>query len=169
MNIRFANPADLDAIMVIEDEAHVSGIRESREIFLERIETYPQGFLVATEEDKIVGYICSELWQTEKVTSDLFTLNQVKHKPDGNTHYISSMAILQEAQSRGIGRALFKELLTMVEIPHRVLIVGINKPRAHRIYIDAGFEPKFAIKDFFKPTFIGPYSGLVMEAVGING
>jgi ribosomal-protein-alanine N-acetyltransferase len=163
MDVRFANPNDLDAIMVIEDEAHPIGIRESREIFLERIETYPQGFLVAVEEDKIVRYICSELWQTEKITSDLFTLNRVKHKPDGNIHYISSMAILQEAQSRGIGRALFKELLTMVEVPHRVLIVGINRPRAHRIYIDAGFEPKFAIKDFFNPKYVTPYSGLVME------
>jgi ribosomal-protein-alanine N-acetyltransferase len=151
--------------MVIENEAHPEGIREDREIFLERIELYPDGFLVTVEAGQVVGYICSELWQVDKIEPSLFSLNKSirsRHTFDGNTHYISSMAILKQAQSLGLGRSMFQALLDSVPVTKRVLIVGLDKTRAHRIYIDAGFEPLFAIKDFFTPVGQAPTSGLVL-------
>jgi len=163
--IRFAIPSDIDSIMVIEDEAHPEGIRETREIFQERIEHYPEGFLVTVKGGKVVGYICSELWEVDKIVPGLFALNKSirsRHTFTGNTHYISSMAILKRAQSLGLGRSMFRALLDAVPVTKRVLIVDLNKTRAHRIYIDAGFEPLFAIRDFFTPVGQAPYFGLVM-------
>ena len=58
VSIRSATPADIDAVMKIENESFVPGTREERGVYLKRMRAFPDGFLVAqnTETGEIGGF-----------------------------------------------------------------------------------------------------------------
>ena len=69
MTVRYrsATENDIDAIMRIEYESFVPGLREERELYLKRIKALSEGFLVAEEDEtgEIGGYISSEMWHRD--------------------------------------------------------------------------------------------------------
>jgi len=127
-NYTIAHLDDLQSILKIEDDCYPVGIKERPETFIERILTYPEGFLLTHNNGQCVGYICSEIWQLQdQPTADLFTLNHpiaTTHNQNGNTLYISSMGILAKYRSNGLGQSLFKELINRINKPTKILIVG---------------------------------------------
>ena len=51
-NLIKATKFDIDAIMNIEKEAFAEEIQESKDVFLERIEIFPDGFFILEENNK---------------------------------------------------------------------------------------------------------------------
>ena len=113
--LRKVTKLDINAIMNIEKEAFAEEIQESKDVFLERIETFPEGFFILEEKNKKIGYFSSELWNSVPQKGDsCFSLNHSalkNHKKEGTVLYISSIAILNDYKGNGFGYRFFSEIL----------------------------------------------------------
>lgn len=169
-----ANTSDIDAIMEIEEESFLPGVVESRDVFLERIITFPDGFILMNTKENLkpIGYICSEIWMIdEDIKTDLFTLgHSIKsiHNNAGNMLYISSMGVIKEYRGYGLGHKMFKFLTSNIcmhypSIDTQILIVGDQWSTAKHIYEMEGFQTLFILDGFFKPNEIGAFKGIVMK------
>jgi ribosomal-protein-alanine N-acetyltransferase len=170
MIISNATHKDLAQIMQVELNSFAVNIRETRSVFEERISLFNDGFLVIKDEDKIVGYICSEIWNIQSnLQQQLFTLGHSiseSHNPQGNHIYISSMGVLQQYRKQGLGNVLFCRLLSQLtqdfsNLTSAVLIVGEAWSAARKIYIKYGFEEVFKLYKFFNPLDHPSFNGIV--------
>ena len=76
LKIRNAKINDIEKILEIEHNSFDKNICEDKQVFIDRIETFNDGFLVAEYENEIIGYICSEIWlYDENIKESSFLLN----------------------------------------------------------------------------------------------
>ena len=171
--IRNANFDDIAGIMNIEHLSFSGDIIESQKVFEDRISLFSDGFLVAVFENRIVGYISSELWLfLENVPISNFTLNHSvfdTHHSNGEELYISSIAVDPKFRGSGVGKDLFEELLKTVPSKYTlksiILLVSSNWERAYSMYQKRGFAEINRIPDFFSPS----EDGIIMRKQMENG
>lgn len=174
LKIRNAKINDIEKILEIEHASFDKNICEDRQVFIDRIETFNEGFLVAEYENEIIGYICSEIWPyNENLKESDFLLNhsiKESHKTNGDELYISSFAISPKARKYGIGKILFNYLIDNVdklikEPKSLLLVVAENWTSARNIYIKNGFLEVCTLKDFFDYDDIEAFKadGIVMR------
>lgn len=159
--IRKANKNDIDSIINLENNGFEEGLREGREIFIERLDVFNDGFLVLADEDgNVVGYICSEIWDyKDKINEKDFALNHSiieKHDANAEEIYISSMVLSKDMKGKGWGHILFDYLIDNIKefypnLKSSILIVGSRWKEAQKIYFNKGFTKIGVIKDFFQP------------------
>lgn len=156
--LRIAQKSDITAVMQIEHAVFEEQICESIDTFCERIEIFPQGFLVAeTLENGIVGYICSELWDyRDELAASRFSLNhsmQNSHRQSGRELYISSLAVLPVFRGFNLGKMLFTEVINRVmienDIDSVILLVNARWQTAAAMYAKQGFGEIALFKAFF--------------------
>ncbi|RAL17488.1 uncharacterized protein BO97DRAFT_439377 [Aspergillus homomorphus CBS 101889] len=105
---RRLTPSDIEGLMRVADEVH-PGLPESSEIFIERVQLYPEGCLALEENGQICGYAISHpirQGQAPALNSLLGTIAS-----DADQYYIHDVAILPRLRGRnlaaeGIGRLL---------------------------------------------------------------
>lgn len=156
--IRTAKEKDIDDILKIEWEAFTSDICEERAVFIERIKTFEDGFLVIEYENRVIGYISSEIWNyTSNINRESFELGHSigsAHTIDGDEVYISSFGILSEFKGIGLGKYLFDYFLNYivgnVKNPKSlILLVSENWKSAINIYTSRGFQSVATFNNFF--------------------
>lgn len=159
VKFRTANENDIKDIMNIEISSFREDICEKEEVFLERMNIFPEGFFIMEYDRKIIGYLCSEIWEyKEWVEEEDFTLGhsiEKYHNQNGSELYISSMGILVNFRGIGMGKLMFEEFLrfmirTKKSLKSVILIVSENWENARRIYSNNGFKEILIIKDFFE-------------------
>ncbi len=169
--IRPARPEDLDDILSIEDDSFDPAIRESRETFRERMEVFPEGFVVLANSDGPGGYLCSELWDLPGLpgTAD-FALGHSardRHSPRGRTLYISSYGIRRSLRGRGLGKALFRDFLANASsafaFDEVLLLVSKTWAEARAIYAAEGFRRVLELPGFFRFSEGPPADGEVLS------
>jgi [ribosomal protein S18]-alanine N-acetyltransferase len=171
---RNANIADISSIMMIEHASFPEDICEDRNVFIERITTFSDGFRVMECDGKIIGYICSELWERANVFSkELFTLGHSiknRHKYYGREIYISSMGLNQEYRSLGLGKSMFNEFVDhitskLANVESIVLLVSEKWSKARKIYATNGFKEIDILEGFFHYNVEKPYyeDGIIMR------
>ncbi len=169
--IRPACPGDLDDILVVEDESFDPAIRESREIFRERLEVFPAGFVVLEGPDGLAGYLCSELWNRDGApgTAD-FALGhsaRARHRPAGRVLYVSSYGILRALRGRGLGKLLFREFLDFADrslsFDEVLLLVSGTWTGARAIYEAEGFRHALTVPGFFRFSDGTAADGIVLR------
>ncbi len=182
MKIRRAEFSDIDSVMKIEKKSFPFLIREERRVFLQRLEVFPQGFIVLESENLsgaenggggICGYLCSELWRQFPSSDEFFSVGHdisLAHCNDGSALYISSFAVLPEFRGAGNGGAFFRMALDSIEkerknLSEEILIVNENWSAARRIYSKNGFMPCFEIKGAFCTNLFHWENGIVMKKV----
>ena len=174
VKIRNAHINDIDQLLKIEHSSFSKNICEDKEIFIDRIKTFSDGFLLAEYNGQLIGYICSEIWlYNDKLKEDSFLLNhsiKESHNINGDELYISSFAILPSARKYGIGKMLFNSLIdnvhNLIKNPKSLLlIVSENWTTARNIYINKGFIEVCKLNDFFDYDDIEPFKadGIVMR------
>lgn len=174
LKIRNAKINDIEKILEIEHNSFAKNICEDKQVFIDRIETFNKGFLVAEYENEIIGYICSEIWTyNETIKENSFLLNhsiKESHKANGDELYISSFAISPKARKYGIGKILFNYLIDNVDKlvanpKSLLLVVAENWTSARNIYIKKGFHEICILKEFFDYNNIEPFKadGIVMR------
>lgn len=155
---RTAREDDIEGIMNIEIASFSSGICEKKDVFLDRIRVFRDGFYIMEYQGRIIGYLCSEIWKyKEKVDETDFVLGHSIskiHDPKGNEVYISSMGTLPEFRGMGLGKLMFEEFSIYIikkyeKLKSKILIVSENWYNARKIYVENGFEEIAIIKDFF--------------------
>ncbi|MDF2841105.1 MAG: GCN5-like N-acetyltransferase [Clostridia bacterium] len=171
---RNATINDISHIMAIEHASFSDVICEERKVFIERITTFPDGFRVMEYDGDIIGYICSELWETvDVVTKELFTLGhsiKEQHNSYGREVYISSMGLSPAYRSLGLGKTMFDEFIKhittkLTNIESIILVVSEKWAKARRIYTRNGFREIDVLKRFFCYSYDSPYyeDGIVMR------
>lgn len=177
--LRQAKIDDIDYILAIEENSFKNGIIESRQVFEERIKVFSEGFLLAEADNckNPVGYICSELWASErKLTCQTFSLGhsiRKVHSQKGTVLYISSMGVLPEYRGRGYGGQMLQKLIaktktTYPQVTSCVLIVSEKWPAAKKTYLKLGFEQIGLIPGFFQPVGFQSEQGIVMRLNNLN-
>ncbi len=173
MHFRQATTGDLDKILTIENQSFKNGIKEPPQVFLERIEVFSEGFLLLeTDESDPIGYICSELWSSEKdlQVENLSLGHSIKkvHSCQGQELYVSSMGVLPEYRGRGYGGLLLHQLIAKTkrnysQVNSVLLIVSEKWPAAKKTYLKLGFEQIDLIPAFFQPVDFKSEQGIVMR------
>ncbi|MGB3907384.1 MAG: N-acetyltransferase [Methanomethylovorans sp.] len=157
IKIRNAIISNIEQIMKIEHESFYETVCEDRSVFLDRILTFPDGFLVLEIDGQVSGYISSEIWNyLEEIQENFFDLNHSigkLHVVTGTELYISSIGILKKHRGKGYGKLLFSELSRRIiekyNILNMILIVSVQWTVAKKIYEKNGFEEVRRIDRFF--------------------
>lgn len=155
---------DIDEIMRIEDACFAPGIRESRDVFLDRIKTFPDGMLVLMptidQSRKCAGYLSSEIWSEVPASlHEAWGLGHPakdRHMDEGEILYVSSFAVDPSYRGNGTGRFFFQESIDRIcwanpRIKRIVFIVNETWLPARRIYEKEGFVYTGKLERFFAP------------------
>ncbi|MGE5678436.1 MAG: GNAT family N-acetyltransferase [Pseudomonadota bacterium] len=173
ISIREAAPEDIGAIMRIEADAFHTTIRESKETFEARIEEFPEGCLILTDEGNMpIGYITSEIWKySQVVDKESFCLgHSIKdiHDCNGEELYISSMGVLKSRRGNRFGGLLVNTLTEKLlkehpNIKSSILLVSEKWGNAYKIYKQSGFEDISVLENFFTHDNGQSSNGVVMR------
>ena len=98
INIRQVNKNDVDGCYRTESACYTSD-GATREKILKRIMLFPEGFLIAESEGKIIGLINSASTDKEDITDEELK-DMVGHIKDGRNMVIFSLAVLPEFQGK---------------------------------------------------------------------
>lgn len=174
LKFRNASLEDISSIIEIEHAAFAEVICESEEVFIERVKVFPEGFRLMEYEGKVIGYISSELWNANHLLSDdWFKLGHSiadQHQPEGSEIYVSSMGILPQYRSQGLGKLMFYKFVRYAaanfhNVDSIILIVSEKWIQARKIYKSGGFKEIQKIKSFFQYQYKEPIyeDGIVMR------
>ena len=103
--IRNVLPKDLDECFLVETSGFPPEEAAARETIKLRIDTFPQGFLVAEVDGKIVGILNSASTNKDDI-SDEELKQLIGHDAEGRNMVVFALAVLPEFQKRGIARQL---------------------------------------------------------------
>ncbi|MGP1368941.1 MAG: GNAT family N-acetyltransferase [Treponema sp.] len=171
--LRQADISDIDAVMRIEKESFDSAIMERREVFMQRLNVFPEGFIVFEygKNRREVGYICTELWEHIPNTQDFFAVGhdiKALHHAGGSVLYISSFALLKEFRGAGNGKLLFGTALNFFKknliAETALLMVNEEWIAARRIYESYGFREYMIFDSAFPAASGKEFSrGIIMK------
>ncbi|WP_430884398.1 GNAT family N-acetyltransferase [Fusibacter sp. JL216-2] len=170
--LRHADLKDIDKIMRIEKASFDPESREDKSVFIERLDTYSDGFFVMESEGEIIGFICTELWvyKDEVVEGDFELGHSIldMHSDQGTELYISAIGISPKHRGKGAGKMLFQEgtgriLKDNPNIKSQILIVSEAWKNARKIYKKTGFREVLRITDFFENKAGEKENGIVMR------
>jgi ribosomal-protein-alanine N-acetyltransferase len=171
---RNANNSDIEKIMELEDACFNKYTREKKEVYLERINIFPDGFIVMQNESEFIGAISSEIWQyVPSINREIFNLgHSIKkmHKPNGNELYISSIGIFPKYRKYGFGEELFFDLIKNIKLKypnviHGILLLNEEWKYAEKIYQKNGFKRDYVLDDFFISDDGTKKNGIVMKKI----
>ena len=132
LKTRLATIQDLDEILQIQSKVHDISHYDTKEIFVSRINLYPNGCWVAQNNNTIVGYLISHPW----VVGDIPDINEIFIIPNNsNCYYIHDIAILPKYRGNGYSRALLKNI---IEKNNKLSLIAL--PRAISFWKKLGFR-----------------------------
>lgn len=139
ISIRPAQYSDLPDVAQIDFAAFSPyGTEESAEIFEKRLRTFPEGFVVAEQNETIVGYGTSEKWLVDR-EPELDEDPSLTHHSDGRIFCITAMAVDLDYWRRGIGSLILEALLSIAK-HHGCEKVVLETTHAQGLYEKHGFS-----------------------------
>lgn len=138
LNIRTVKMDDLDAIVELESSAFHMSEEMTRKDMIGRIENYPDTFLVAQVDGKVVGHVFCPVSKERYIKDELYFKNQPNN---AQYHYqtILSLATNQEYRKQGIASALIEELCKIAQSQDRRAITLTCLPKLFHFYEKRGF------------------------------
>ena len=138
LNIRTVKMDDLDAIVELESSAFHMLEEMTSKAMIGRIEYYPDTFLVAQVDGKVVGHVFGPVSKERYIKDELYFKNQPNN---AQYHYqtILSLATNQEYRKQGIASALIEELCKIAQSQDRRAITLTCLPKLFHFYEKRGF------------------------------
>ena len=138
LNIRTVKMDDLDAIVELESSAFHMSEEMTRKDMIGRIENYPDTFLVAQVDGKVVGHVFGPVSKERYIKDELYFKNQPNN---AQYHYqtILSLSTNQEYRKQGIASALIEELCKIAQSQDRRAITLTCLPKLFHFYEKRGF------------------------------
>lgn len=176
--IRQALPEEAETLAVIEAVCFPPAEAASREAVLERMQTFPENFLVAELEGKIVGFINGGTTDVPCLP-DEFYHDVTLHKPKGGYQTVFGLNVLPEYRRRGYGEQLVRAFVKLAkERKKKGVILTCKEPKIH-FYEKCGFN-NYGLADschggasWYDMRCIFPpeksKTGLVLEGGGMRG
>lgn len=137
MKIRHVTEHDLEACYDVESVCYTSDAA-TREKIQKRIRMYPEGFLVAESNGRIVGMINSASTNKEDISDEAFK-DMVGHVNDGKNIVIFSLAVLPEFQGTGVSKKLMTRFIAVSKDLKKEKILLICKTNLISYYQKYGF------------------------------
>ena len=137
LKIRHVNEHDLDVCYSIESACYTSDAA-TREKIQKRIQLYPEGFLIAELNGRVIGIINSGSTKKEDITDEAFK-DMVGHVKDGKNIVIFSLAVLSEFQGNGVSKKLMTKFIELSKGLKKEKILLICKSELIPYYQKYGF------------------------------
>ena len=140
-NIRKFAPDDLQSVMQINRETLPENYTDF--FFIDLHERYPESFIVAEEDGKIVGYIMSRV----EVGLSNFGLGGLLHKG-----HVVSIAVLPQSRRKGVAQALITtamEGMRSYKAKQCYLEVRVSNDAGTWLYKKLGFEITRTIHGYY--------------------
>lgn len=136
--IRAAHGEEADELAAIEAVCFPAAEAAKEEDIKKRMKAFPENFLVAEADGKIVGFIngCT----TDKpILGDELYHDAGLHRPDGDIQTVFGLDVLPEYRGRGIARALLRELIEMSRSRGKSAVILTCKEHLIPFYESCGF------------------------------
>ena len=137
--IRHAAPTDLDECFLVETSGFPLEEAATRETIKLRLETFPQGFLVAEIDGRVVGILNSAATNKDDI-SDEALKQLIGHDPDGKNMVVFALAVLPEFQKQGIARQLMARFVEEARERRKENILLLCKQNLIAYYERLGFD-----------------------------
>ena len=136
--IRNVLPKDLDECFRVETSGFPPEEAAARETIRLRIDTFPQGFLVAEMDGRVVGMLNSASTDKDDI-SDEELKQLIGHDPHGKNMVVFALAVLPEFQKRGIARRLMSRFVEEVRQRKKENVLLLCKRHLIAYYEGMGF------------------------------
>jgi len=110
INIRQATLKDLDSVTNIEEICFPKAEAATRKSFEDRLKIFPESFLVAELNGKMIGFINGSVIN-DKIIRDQFYGDTSFHNPKGEYQSIFGLDVLPECRGNGVAAALMNALI----------------------------------------------------------
>lgn len=140
IRLRQAKMQDIPDILVVEDEAWPEKLQATEEMFHARIETFPEGVIVAENTDRIVGVVVGEIVKYDINAATVPSWKEItdngfirrSHDPNGDTIYGVDLSVSPLA-SGGASKSLMLAMGKLViAFALKQGVLGARMPRYHK-------------------------------------
>jgi len=138
VRIRRAQPEDIEEILIIEKEAWPETLRATKKQFRSRIETFPEGTLVAMANGAVIGVVSAEIVHYD-IKNPIATWAEATdsgfikktHNLEGDTLYGVDLTVSQSVENAS---KLLLERIGKLAIGHSLkqCVLGARIPRYHK-------------------------------------
>lgn len=114
MEITIAKQEDLKSIIHIEEVCFPVAEAASKEDIEKRFEAFQENFLVAREENKVIGFINGCVSDTMELL-DEFYHDTTLHNPNGAYQMVFGLDVLPEYRCQGVATRLLEEFILLAK------------------------------------------------------
>ena len=139
MIIRRVTMDDLGEVVNLESAAFKMTKEQTRNDMVGRIENYPDTFLVAQEDGKVIGHIFGPAFNKRYIEDELYFNNHPNQKDD-RYQMILSLAVLPAYRKQGIATKLIEALAQEARKQNRQAISLTCLPKLIKFYEKRGFH-----------------------------
>ncbi|MGE4192583.1 MAG: GNAT family N-acetyltransferase [Pseudodesulfovibrio sp.] len=139
LTIRHVDPDDLTACHTIEARSFPPSEAAWTSSLRNRIENYPEGFLVAELDGRVVGQVNSGSTDKDDITDEEFK-QLIGHEPDGRYMVIFSLSVHPDYRNRGIADRLMTDFIKQARKMGKDAVKLLCKEDLIPFYARHGFE-----------------------------
>ena len=139
MIIRTVTMNDLNDIVELESAAFKMTKEQTRNDMIGRFENYPDTFLVAQEDGKVIGHIFGPAFNKRYIEDELYFNNHPNQKDD-RYQMILSLAVLPAYRKQWIATKLIEALVQVAKKQKRQAISLTCLPKLIKFYEKRGFH-----------------------------
>ncbi len=138
VKIRQVQEKDLEECWNIESSSYPASEAAPKERIKIRIKTYPQGFIIAELDGKVIGMINGASTNEDNIHNEkLWDMRE--HIENGKNIGIFSVAVLEEHRGKGISRLLMKKFIENSKKMNKEKILLFCKESMIKYYERYGF------------------------------
>lgn len=136
--IRTAVPEDLDMVAQVELSCFPAAEAADRKSLKERLEAFPQSFLVAEAEGKIIGFINGAVTDERTIADEMFEDISL-HNPRGAYQSIFGLDVIEQYRRRGVAAGLMEAMIETAREQGRKGLILTCKDRLIHYYEKFGY------------------------------
>ena len=142
LNFRNANLEDLDRIVQIEAACFPEAEAASQQSIKERINVFPDGFLLIELDNNIIGFINGAATNRETIIDPMFESMEAHHINSGKNLAIYGVDIHPDYQGKGYSRPMMDTYIRNAKNSLREKIILTCKAHLVNYYSSFGYQSK---------------------------
>lgn len=137
--IRTVRPEDLAQVADVEKRCFPEAEAASLESFCQRIQTFPESFLVAVKKERIIGFINGCVTDQRTIQDEMFS-DVSCHQPGGKYQAIFGLDVIPEYRRKGVAASLMEQLISEAREKGRKGLILTCKERLIPYYERFGYQ-----------------------------